>query len=500
MTTRTSRRHLVAMSTVPAALAIAPGLAQNATPVPAGTPAPATPAVSPVALPGWPLYGRDLTGARATSAAGISSGNVADLVPLWQVEVGGAVSATPVIADGVAYVGSYDGNLYAVDALTGAEVWTYATGAAVNEPNLGIPLGIPGSAAVDGGVVYVGDATATVHAIQASTGTVLWQTKVDQQANACIWSSPVLWNDMVFIGVASVAKEAGFRGSVVALSARTGELAWQTYMVPEGADGAGVFAVPAIDPERGTLYVGTQNAYSDSTVEGAHAISLVALNALTGGEVWAFDAIATAGDGAYTDDIGFSASPNLFTIEADGGPMDLVGCGQKSGSWWALNRETSEVVWQAVVSPAGFLGGMEGTSAVHDNVVVVPATDWPEFDGPAMGLVSAYDADTGLRRWTKEQEGFPAASAVSITEDLVFQAGMDGILHAYLLPNGVELWSAELGASASGGIGIADGVVIVGAATPEFAPFVTPGNTVQAFGFAQAETVPAATPIASPVS
>jgi outer membrane protein assembly factor BamB len=62
----------------------------------------------------------------------------------------------------------------------------------VDEPNLGIPLGIPGSAAVDGGVVYVGDATATVHAIQASSGTVLWKTKVDQQPNACIWSSPVL--------------------------------------------------------------------------------------------------------------------------------------------------------------------------------------------------------------------------------------------------------------------------------------------------------------------
>jgi hypothetical protein len=57
-----------------------------------------------------------------------------------------------------------------------------------------------------------------------------------------------------------------------------------------------------------------------------------------------------------------------------------------------------------------------------------------------------------------------------------------------------------LGASASGGIGIADGVVIVGAATPEFAPFVTPGNTVQAFGFASTESAPVATPMATPVS
>lgn len=494
MSSRLTRRQILAASAVPAALAVMPGVAQDATPVPDASPVPATPAISPVTLPGWPLYGRDLSGARATSIAGITSANVADLAPLWQIEVGGAVSATPVIADGVAYIGSYDGNLYARVAQTGEEVWTYSTGAAVDEPNLGIPLGILGSAAMDGGVVYVGDATATVHAIQASTGTVLWATKVDQQPTACIWSSPVIWNDMVFIGVASVAKEAGFRGSVVALSARTGEISWQTYMVPEGTDGAGVFAVPAIDAGRGMLFVGTQNAYSESVAEGGHPINIVALNALTGGVAWSFDAIATAEDGAYTDDIGFSASPNLYSIEG----VDVVGCGQKSGMFWVLNRESGEIVWQVAVSPAGPLGGMEGTSAVHDNILVVPATDWADPAGPAKGLVSAYDADTGLRRWTKEQEGFPAASAVSISEDLVFQAGIDGILHAYLLPNGVELWKAELGASASGGIGIADGVVIVGAATPAFAPFVTTGTTVQAFGFATVEAAPVATPIASP--
>lgn len=490
MTSRFTRRQILAASAAPAALAVIPTLAQDATPVPDATPAPATPAIAPVTLPGWPLYGRDLSGARATSTAGISSANVADLVPLWQVEVGGPVSATPVIVDGVTYFGCYAGNLHARIAQTGEEVWTYATGAAVQEPNLGIPLGILGSAAVDGGVVYVGDATATIHAIEASTGSLLWKTKVDQQTSACIWSSPVLWNDLVFVGVASVAKEAGFRGSVVALSAQTGEIAWQTYMVPEGSDGAGVFGVPAIDTERGVLYVGTQNAYSDGTTEDGHPISLVALNALSGAEVWTFDAIATAEDGTYTDDIGFSASPNLYSIDG----LDVVGCGQKSGTFWVLNRETGEIVWQVTVSPAGPLGGMEGTSAVHENVLVVPATDWADPSGPAKGLVSAYDADTGLRRWTKEQEGFPAASAVSISEDLVFQAGIDGILHAYLLPNGVELWKADLGASASGGIGIADGVVIVGAATPAFAPFVTTGNTVQAFGFAATEAAPVASP------
>jgi polyvinyl alcohol dehydrogenase (cytochrome) len=497
---RTSRRRVLAASALPAVLAVTPSaFAQDATPASQATPiVEATPA--PATTSGWPLYGNTITGTKSTTSAGISSANVANLQALWQIEVGGAVSSTPVIANGVVYAASYDGNLYAVNLATGESVWTYATGAAVPEPNLGIPLGVTGSAAVDGTTVYVGDAAAVVHAIDAATGTSIWTTTVDDQPNASIWSSPVIWNGTLYIGVASVAKEAGFRGSVIALDAATGEVVWQTYMVPEGADGAGVFAVPAIDEARGVLYVGTQNAYSPNPGPFGNPISVVALNAASGEEVWVYASPVGDGSTAPTDDVGFSASPNLFTIEFEGQQRDVVGIGQKSGEFWTLDRETGEVVWQATVSPAGFLGGMEGTSAFGSDIVVVPATDWPEFEGEYLGLVSAYDAGTGLRRWTVEQEA-PAASPVAISDDIVFHAGMDGILHAYIITNGIQLWSADLGSSASGGVAVADGVVVVGAATPEFAPFVKAGSTIQAFGLVVADEAPAATPVvATPVS
>ncbi len=125
---------------------------QEASPDTGSTPvAEATPVAGSVT--GWPLYGNDLAGTRATGSADISSSNVADLLPLWQVEVGGPVSATPVIANGIAYVGSYDGSLYAIDLATGETRWTYETGAAVPEPHLQIPLGITGSATVSGNVI-----------------------------------------------------------------------------------------------------------------------------------------------------------------------------------------------------------------------------------------------------------------------------------------------------------------------------------------------------------
>lgn len=494
MSIRTTRRRVLAASALPAVLAVTPtAFAQEATPASQATPiVDATPVAAPAT--GWPLYGNTLAGTKSTTSAGISSANVADLQALWQIEVGGPVSSTPVIANGVVYTGSYDGNLYAVNLQTGESLWTYATGAAVPEPNLGISLGITGSAAVDGSTVYVGDAAAVVHAIDAATGEAIWTTTVDDQPNASIWSSPVVWNGTLYIGVASIAKEQGFRGSVVALDAATGELLWQTYMVPEGADGAGVFAVPAIDEARGVLYVGTQNAYSPNPAPFGKPISVIALDAATGEQVWVFAAPFEDDSTAPTDDVGFSASPNLFSIEVEGQQRDVVAIGQKSGEFWTLDRETGEVVWQATVSPAGFLGGMEGTSAFGNDIVVVPATDWPEFEGAFLGLISAYDAGTGLRRWTVEQEA-PAASPVAISDDIVLHAGMDGLLHAYIITNGIELWSADLGASASGGVSVAEGVVVVGAATPEFAPFVKGGATIQAFGLAAPEAAPVATPV-----
>ncbi|MCC6791774.1 MAG: PQQ-binding-like beta-propeller repeat protein, partial [Thermomicrobiales bacterium] len=374
---RLNRRRLLASSLVlPVAGVAFPALgrAQEATPV-------------PMASGGWPFYGHDLTGTKATSG-GVSSSNVAQLGPLWEVEVGGPVSATPVIAGGVVYVGSYDGTLDAIDLLSGDVVWSYATGAAVPEPNLQIPLGITGSAAVANGVVYVGDADALVHAIDAASGEAIWTAEVDAAPNASIWSSPVILGDRLYVGVASIAKEVGFRGSVVALNVADGSTVWQTHMVPEGADGAGVFAVPAIDEARGALYVGTQNAYSPNPAPYGDPISIVALDLETGERRWAFHA-PEEGETAPTDDVGFSASPNLFSAEIDGETRDLVGNGQKSGDYWALDRDTGEVVWRATVSPAGFLGGMEGTSATANGVIAVPATDWPEFDGPAAGMVTA---------------------------------------------------------------------------------------------------------------
>jgi outer membrane protein assembly factor BamB len=69
--------------------------------------------------------------------------NVKNLGLKWSYTTGSGVESSPAVANGVVYFGSYDGNLYALSAGTGALLWSYTTGGGQSSP------------AVVNGVVYV---------------------------------------------------------------------------------------------------------------------------------------------------------------------------------------------------------------------------------------------------------------------------------------------------------------------------------------------------------
>ena len=80
------------------------------------------------------------------------------------------VRSSPAVANGVVYVGSYDGNVYALNASTGAELWSYTTGAALDS-----------SPAVANGVVYVGSLDYNVYRLHATTGAMLSSYAADDR-------------------------------------------------------------------------------------------------------------------------------------------------------------------------------------------------------------------------------------------------------------------------------------------------------------------------------
>jgi outer membrane protein assembly factor BamB len=141
----------------------------------------ASPATAPEASPdAWPMFrgGSALNGvARSTLAAAPT--------PRWTFQAGGGIESSAAIVDGVVFVGSLDGQVYALDLGSGAVKWKYAADDAVKS-----------SPSVLSGVVYVGDEKGTLHAIDAATGTRRWVFHTE----AGIVSSPNLAGGRLVFG------------------------------------------------------------------------------------------------------------------------------------------------------------------------------------------------------------------------------------------------------------------------------------------------------------
>lgn len=187
---------------------------------------------------------------------------------LWQFKTGGRVFSSPVVADGIVYVGSNDHFVHAIDARKGSEVWKFQTGAnvtstpAISHGSLYVlsldgnaycldahtgklkwkfktggenRMSAPGlyglepsrevipdvwdfflsSPAVDSGRVYFGSGDHNIYALDANSGQLVWKYEADD----VVHSSPAIVNGMLYIGC--------WDGALYALNADTGRLAWK---------------------------------------------------------------------------------------------------------------------------------------------------------------------------------------------------------------------------------------------------------------------------------
>jgi polyvinyl alcohol dehydrogenase (cytochrome) len=453
----------------------------------------------------WLFSGQDIHNTRnAADESILDPAHVADLKPLWTLATDGNVSATPAVVGGIVYVPDFGGSFWAVDAATGKLVWKNAVGDIT---------GVKGDVsrttpAFWRGSLIMGEGTQTVRtlegaslfAVDAKSGRRLWLTKVEDNPVAIITSSPVVDDGVVYVGTSSKAealdRPTTFRGSVLALNADTGKILWQTYLTKEGYTGAAVWgSTPVVDHDTGLVYVATGNNYSaPAGVCGApgrtnctpssadnYVDSVVALDVKNGRIAWAAhtlpDDVSTNFDYVDGPDYDFGQGPSLFMTEVSGTPTTLLGVGQKSGVYWALDPATGNVVWKTEVGPGSRLGGMMWGSATDGKRIYVsignaahtPVATTSQTGGSQTitgGFWAPLDAGTGAVLWrTPDPQGAIDVAALTVGDGVVYAGSLSPRrenMYALDAATGAVKWAFASGGSVAGGAAVVDGVVYWG--------------------------------------
>ena len=164
----------------------------------------------------------------------------------------------------------------------------------------------------------------------------------------------------------------------------------------------------------------------------------------------------------------------------DGKPRELLGAGQKSGQFWALDPDTGDVVWVTQTGPGGMLGGPQWGSAVDDDRIYVAnansdATPWvlPGGATTTRGIWSALNPSSGELLWQTADPLVDGAHAVTratlqgpvtVANGVVYGCSVDddGPMYALDAASGTVLWSFQSGGSCVAGAAVVDGTVYWG--------------------------------------
>lgn len=424
---------------------------------------------------GWPHVGLDLPNTRAATAeTSVGTDDVETLGRVWELADVSGVTGTPIVSDGVLYVGDWTGHLRALDAASGEAVWSAEVGSQ-----------IPGAVALDDARVFAGTWDGDLVAHDRASGAEVWSVPVDDHDVAVVYGSPVHVDGLVIVGVASDEWWEGdgftFRGSVIAFDAETGDEVWR-YWTSCGAEnagqdncagatedegaGVGVWAYPAVDAERGLVYFGTGNHYGPPATGRSDA--LIAVDLETGEEAWVHqftpgDVWNLPGQGDPDVEVGPDADvmvASLFEV----GDVDTVGVGDKAGTYKALDRETGEELWSQELTDGSIQGGVMASAAVVDGERAGRDDDvlylTSNRGGVAADLIALDTADGSVIERT--DVGGSVVSPVTWANGVIYVADNTGRFSAFDGDGLERLWSWEVDNSAAGGISVVEGIVYGG--------------------------------------
>jgi polyvinyl alcohol dehydrogenase (cytochrome) len=436
----------------------------------------------PPPLAGWGLSAGN-SHAIDPKLAGLTPAKARGLSLKWAFAFPNALRARsqPTLGGGAIFVGSHDGSVFALDRRTGCARWVFHAGAEVRTGLTLSPWRAGDRTARP--LVYFGDLVGNVYALDARTGAQVWKVKADPHPSVTLTGSPSLAGDRLIVPVSSLEEATAgdphyacctFRGSVLALDARTGAQVWRTYTVPPavkqgvnkagaevlGPSGVAVWGSPTVDPVRRRVYVATGDNYTRPATPYSDAV--LALDLDSGRILWAYQGLeddvwnvgcmvegkANCPEDAGPDD-DFGAPPILAT-SADGERFLLAG--QKSSMVYGLDPDTGKLRWKVRLGRGGPGGGVHFGMSAQDGRLFVPLTDYGfPGDPPGKPGVYALDIKTGRLLWSFHSDACRTAPGClngfggvpTAVGGVLLVGGDDGLFRALDAATGAKLWEAD---------------------------------------------------------
>lgn len=371
----------------------------------------------------WFTPGRDGAGTYYSPLRDINAGNVPKLGFAWQYRLGThrGLEATPVVVDGVMYAVGNFGHVYAVDAASGRELWTYDPGVDGQWGRYACCDAVNRGVAVWKGRVYVGSLDGYLHAIDATTGRRVW--KVDTlvargpKTPYTVSGAPVVAGDLVVLGSGG-ADFAGVRGNVGAYDVNTGALRWRFFTVPhdpklgpqehdyleraaktwdprhrwDAGSGGTVWDGISYDPELKLVYVGTANGAPYNIKEGGRrggddlfTASIIAIRADTGDLAWYYQ--TTPGDRWDYDS---TQKMILADLDLGQGVRKVLMQAPKNGYYYVLDRRTGELL---SAKNYAFVNWSKGIDAHTGRPIPSPDAEYTQHP------ILLFPANSGAHSW-----------------------------------------------------------------------------------------------------
>jgi polyvinyl alcohol dehydrogenase (cytochrome) len=495
----------------------------------------------------WGGWSPSVTNSRYQDAkgAGLTAAGIPKLKLKWAFNLGAVTMARgqPAVAGNRVFATTLAGDVYAIDTSSGCIHWAFkATAGIQSGVTVGDANGVP--------AVFFGDRSAVMYALKAESGELLWETRPVQHLLASSTATPQFYKGVIYQGFSSIESAlvadpnavcCTFRGSVVALDAATGRTIWQSFTIADpakptgpgkqqGPSGVAIWSTPTIDEQKGALYVGTGNNYSNPVTGTSDAV--LAFDLKTGKLLWSRQ--LTQGDaynggcsapghpncaGQDGPDFDFGQPPILVQLstQPSGGKRALV-IGQKSGIVHAIDPDAEgKILWQTRAGAGGLLGGSQWGSAVDNQHIYVAISDVvlhsvPDAAAPGGNRIAldptkggglyAIDLKSGAIVWRARRALCPAtqiicspaqSAAVTAIAGALFSGSLDGHMRAYSTKDGSVIWDfdtarefptvngkpARGGSIDATGAAVAGGTVFVNSGYNQFGGM--PGNVMLAF-------------------